>query len=63
MERKFRGKVLPEYLAEPKNLAAAFRRLRYAGFSSTASIQALRRHSEQADELEGTEETEGTDSE
>lgn len=58
LARKFRGKVLPEYLAEPKNLAAAFRRLRYAGFSSAASIQALRRHSEQADELEGTDEHE-----
>lgn len=62
LTRKFRGKVLPEYLADPKNLAAAFRRLRYAGFSSAASIQALRRHSEQADELEGADAEEpGTD--
>ncbi|MEZ5355895.1 MAG: RecX family transcriptional regulator [Bryobacteraceae bacterium] len=52
LARKFRGKALPAYLAEPKNLASAFRKLRYAGFSSSASIAALRRYSEQATELE-----------
>jgi regulatory protein len=49
--RKYRSKNLREYLAEPKNLAAAYRRLRYAGFGSAVSIRVLKRYSEQADEL------------
>lgn len=52
LQRKYRGKVLPEWLKEPKNLAAAFRRLRYAGFSSGASIKTLKRYSEMAEQLE-----------
>jgi len=52
LQRKFRGKALPEWLKEPKNLAAAFRRLRYAGFSSGVSIKVLKRYSEMAAELE-----------
>jgi len=58
LARKFRGKALPEFLADPKNLAAAFRRLRYAGFSASASIKVLRRHSVQAEELEDGDEVE-----
>jgi regulatory protein len=56
LKRKFRSVRLSEYLAVPKHLAAAYRRLRYAGFSSSASIEVLRRFSEQADELDGMEE-------
>jgi regulatory protein len=56
LARKYRGKVLPEFLSEPKNLAAAYRRLRVAGFSSGPSIKVLKRHSERAEELEDGEE-------
>lgn len=55
LKRKFRGKQLGPFLKDPKNLAAAFRRLRYAGFASGASIRVLKRYSNQADELEGLE--------
>ncbi len=55
IERKYRGKDLPAFLAEPKNLAAAFRRLRLAGFSSSASISALKRFASRAEELEDFE--------
>ena len=48
---------MPEFLADPKNLAAAFRRLRTAGFSSGTSIKVLRKHSQMADELEDGEES------
>lgn len=61
LERKFRGKDLPSWLAEEKNLAAAYRRLRYAGFSSGNSIRVLKRYAQRAEELEGLEaEGEGT---
>lgn len=50
--RKFRGYNLIEYLAEPKHLASAYRKLRYAGFSSAATIRVLRRFSERATEIE-----------
>lgn len=55
LKRKFRGKQLGPFLKDPKNLAAAFRRLRYAGFSSGASIRVLKRYSNQAEELDGLE--------
>ncbi len=44
LERKYRGKDLSQWLKEPKNLASAFRRMRLAGFSPSASIQELKRH-------------------
>ena len=47
---------LSAYLAEPSHLASAFRRLRYAGFSAANSIRVLKRFSQQADELDGSEE-------
>ncbi len=56
LRRKFRGKDLPSWLREEKNLAAAFRRLRYAGFSSGNSIRVLKRYSSQAEQLEDVEE-------
>lgn len=49
--RKYKNVRLEEFLAVPKNLAAAYRRLRYAGFSGATCIQVLRRYSQQADEL------------
>jgi regulatory protein len=59
--RKYRGKALPQFLAEQKNLMAAFRRLRYAGFSAGASIRALKRHASKAEELEALESDPGED--
>jgi regulatory protein len=43
LRRKFRGKQLGTFLSEEKNLAGAFRRLRYAGFSAGQSIRVLKR--------------------
>ena len=55
LTRKYRNVSLPEHLADPKKLAAAYRRLRYAGFSSSAVVQVLKRYSQQADELEDSD--------
>ncbi|MEP6539314.1 MAG: RecX family transcriptional regulator [Bryobacteraceae bacterium] len=55
LARKFRGKKLSEYLQEPKHLAAAFRRLQYAGFGAGPSIQVLKRYAARAEELEAEE--------
>jgi regulatory protein len=55
LKRKYRGKKLGEFLGEEKNLASAYRRLRYAGFSAGASIRVLKRYARQAEELEGLE--------
>ncbi|MBY0373278.1 MAG: RecX family transcriptional regulator [Bryobacteraceae bacterium] len=52
LKRRYRGKDLPTLLAEEKNLASAFRRLRTAGFGASNSIRVLRRFSQRADELE-----------
>jgi regulatory protein len=56
LKRKYRGKDLGPFLAEEKNLASAFRRLRYAGFSSSESIRVLKRYASRAEELESMEE-------
>lgn len=50
--RKFRGKDLSTYLAVESHLAGAYRKLRYAGFSSGNSLRVLKRYSRRADELE-----------
>lgn len=52
LAKKFRNVDLREYLREKKQLAAAFRRLQYAGFSTSNSIRVLRRYADSADELE-----------
>jgi regulatory protein len=52
LARKFRNKNLGEFFKIEKNLASAFRRLQYAGFSSGASIRVLKRYAAQAEELE-----------
>ena len=51
LQRKFRGKDLPVFLAEPKNLRAAFRRLRYAGYSSAITLRVLKRYTSHAEEI------------
>jgi regulatory protein len=56
LARKYRGKDLPALFAEPAQLASAYRKLRYAGFSGSASMRVLRRYSAQAEDLEGEEE-------
>jgi regulatory protein len=62
LRRKFRGKELSTFLSEEKNMAGAFRRLRYAGFSAGQSIRVLKRFASQPevaevlDVLEGEEE-------
>jgi|SRR5215469_1455110 len=55
LQRKYRGKQLRTFLREEKNLASAFRRLRYAGFSSGASIRVLKRYAQQPDVLDALE--------
>jgi regulatory protein len=59
LARKMRGKNLGEYLKEPKNLASLYRRLRTAGFSSSASIRVMKSYSAQAEDLESIESAEG----
>ncbi len=44
LQRKYRGKNLPEFLKEQKNMASAYRRLRTAGFAHGATLAALKRH-------------------
>src|SRR5271156_2344126 len=52
LRRKFRGKQLGVYLSNEKNLAGAFRRLRYAGFSAGQSIRVLKRFANQPEALD-----------
>ena len=56
LERKYRGKDLGALLAEQKNLASAYRRLRTSGFSSGNSIKVLKRYAAEAERLEEMEE-------
>jgi len=58
LRRKYRGKQLSTFLAEEKNLAAAFRRLRYAGFSAGQSIRVLKRFAREPEALDALESTE-----
>ena len=60
LERKYRGKDLKVFLQEEKNLASAYRRLRTAGYSSSKSIQVLKRFASRAEEIEEDEGTEST---
>jgi SOS response regulatory protein OraA/RecX len=53
--RKYRNVQLHEYLQDPKHLASAYRKLRYAGFSSSTSIRVLKRYANEADALEDLE--------
>jgi regulatory protein len=55
LRRKYRGKELGKFLSEEKNLAGAFRRLRYAGFSAGQSIRVLKRFASQPEVLDALE--------
>jgi regulatory protein len=55
LKRKYRGKKLGQFLGEEKNLAATYRRLRYAGFSAGGSIRVLKQYAKQPEELEALE--------
>jgi regulatory protein len=63
LRRKFRGKQLGTFLSEDKNLAGAFRRLRYAGFSAGQSIRVLKRFASQPDVLDAMESEESEERE
>lgn len=52
LERKYRKIPLQAYLAEPRHLASAYRKLRLAGFSPGPVIQVLKRYAEEAETLE-----------
>ncbi len=54
--RKYRGKNLREFLAEEKNLAGAYRRLRTAGFGSSAIFSSLKKYSTALEEFTEPEE-------
>jgi regulatory protein len=62
VQRKFRGTPLQEYLAEPKHLAAAYRRLRGAGFSGANIVRVLTRLGGDADWLAAADEPPEPDS-
>src|ERR1700722_12930565 len=63
LRRKYRGKQLGTFLSEDKNLAAAFRRLRYAGFAAGQSIRVLKRFASQPEVAEVLDALESEDSE
>jgi regulatory protein len=52
LRRKFRGKDLAAELQDERRLAAAFRRLRTAGFAAGPAIRVLKRYAAQAEQLE-----------
>ena len=52
LARKYRSVVLHDFLKEDKNVASAYRRLRTAGFSSSATLAALKRHGQRAADWE-----------
>jgi len=55
LRRKYRGKQLGTFFSEEKNLASAFRRLRYAGFAAGTSIRVLKRYANQPEVLDSLE--------
>jgi len=52
LARKYRSKDLTVFLKEEKNLASVYRKLRVAGFSSNATLAALKRHGKHAADWE-----------
>ena len=52
LARKYRSVILHDFLQQDKNVASAYRRLRTAGFSSSASLAALKRHGQRAADWE-----------
>jgi regulatory protein len=62
LARKYRSKDLTVFLKEEKNLASAYRKLRLAGFTSNATLAALKRHAKHSADWELPDEsTEETD--
>lgn len=55
LARKFKNTDLTAYLREEKHLAAAYRKLRLAGFGGSNTIRVLRRYSQRADEIDESE--------
>ncbi len=62
LARRYRNVPLSELLAEPRNLAAVYRRLRLAGFPGGAILAVLRRYARQPEHLEALEALEPEDS-
>lgn len=58
LARKYRSKDLIAFLQEEKNLASAYRRLRLAGFTSHASLDALKRHAKRSADWDVSDELE-----
>jgi len=58
LRRKFRNLALGTHLAEPKNLASAYRRLRGAGFSAGNALRVLKRYAREPELLDSMEEEE-----
>ena len=59
LKRKLRIADPAEYFKDPKHLQSAFQKLRYNGFSSNATVKALRQWSSEADGLEDAPEEYG----
>jgi len=55
LRRKYRNTAFDQFLADPKNLAAAYRRLRMAGFSSGNCVRVLKRFAAEPEILDGLE--------
>jgi regulatory protein len=58
LRRKLRKLDPAVWLAEPKNLASAYRKLRHAGFSSGGSLRVLKKFASETDALDRLEESE-----
>jgi regulatory protein len=56
LARKYRGKDLRDFLADEKNLAGAYRRLRMAGFGSSSVLSVLKQYSSKAEDWQEVEE-------
>ena len=59
LARKFRNVNLTAHLQDERHLQSVYRKLRYAGFSSGATIGVLKRYAARADELEDDAEAGG----
>jgi regulatory protein len=57
LQRKYRSKDLTVFLKEEKNLASAYRKLRLAGFTSNATLAALKRHAKHSADWEMPDES------
>jgi regulatory protein len=57
LQRKYRNQNLGEMLQDQKKLQSLYRRLRYAGFSSGATVKVLKRYASEAEHIEEEPET------